>query len=87
MSNKMTKEQIKEFKQYLADKLGLYLKDIKNKTELAIDLGMDALDFIEIIMDCEVKFNIVIVDEEADKCITVNDFIGMLKDCRSGKQL
>jgi acyl carrier protein len=81
----MNKEQIKTFKQYLADKLGFYLKDIKNKTELAIDLGMDDLDFIEIIMYCEVKFNIVIVDEEADKCITVNDFIEMLKACRSSK--
>ena len=81
----MTKEQIKEFKQYLAHKLGFYLKDIKNKTELAIDLGMDDLDFIEIIMDCEVKFNIVVVDKEADKCVTVNYFIEMLKTCRSSK--
>ena len=81
----MTKGQIKEFKQYLADKLGFYLKDIKNKTELYTDLGMDDLDFIEIIIDCEVKFNIVIVDEEACKCITVKDFVKMLESCRNKK--
>lgn len=81
----MDKKQIKEFKNYLADKLGFSLNEVKNTSELAVDLGMDDLDFIEIIMDCEVKFNIVIVDEKADTCITVSDFVEMLKTCRIRK--
>tara|TARA_R110000851_G_C12852610_1_gene542997 strand:- start:54 stop:299 length:246 start_codon:yes stop_codon:yes gene_type:complete len=79
----MNKEQIEYFKQYLADKLGFDLNEVETGSDLALDLGMDDLDFVEIIMDCEVKFSIVIDDSKADECITVSDFIEMMKTCRS----
>ncbi|QQO97072.1 acyl carrier protein [Cellulophaga phage Nekkels_1] len=78
----MIEEQIKDFKKYLADKLGFKYKDIKNDSDLYIDLHVDSLDFIEIIMDSEIKFNINIIDKEAYQCDTVADFIELIKNSK-----
>lgn len=37
------------------------------------DYGMDSLDVIELIMDCEEVFNIEVSDEDAENCKTVGD--------------
>jgi acyl carrier protein len=43
------------------------------------DLGADSLDVIEIIMALEKEFAIAISDDEAEKCVTVQDAIDCVK--------
>lgn len=45
------------------------------------DLGADSLDRVELIMGMEEEFNIVISDQEAEKVLTVNDAIHLVKRC------
>lgn len=72
----MTQEQKTQLKQFIGDKLGYRLVEVTNKT-LFTDLGLDALDFIEIIMECERMYDIRIEDEIAEDCVTIGDFIKM----------
>ncbi len=45
------------------------------QTNLRKDLGMDSLDFVEIIMEAEKEFGINIPDDQVEKMITVNDLV------------
>lgn len=65
-------------KQLFSDKLDCDLNDIKDDTILFIDLGMDELDYIEIIMEIEERYDIYITDSEIDKCVTIKDFIDLV---------
>lgn len=61
----------------LMDMLGLDKKP-KLTDKLGDDLGADSLDAVEIIMECEVKFNIRIPDEEAENILTVQDMVNVV---------
>ena len=57
--------------QLVAEHFGL---DIVNEdNDLISDLGGDALDIIELVMELEEKFNIEISDDEAEHMRTVQD--------------
>ena len=47
-------------------------------SEIQNDLGADSLDAVELIMQCEDKFDIKIVDEEADQILTVEQMINLV---------
>lgn len=42
------------------------------------DLGIDSLDFVEIVTDFEQKFNIEITDEELMEIQTVGDILNLM---------
>ena len=44
------------------------------------DIGVDSLDFVELIMGIEEEFNIEIPDTEAEKVVTVGDVVEYIKD-------
>jgi acyl carrier protein len=79
----LSKEQIDDFMQYIGDKLGFHVSSINNKIDLEADLGADALDIIEIVMDSEKKYKIRIDDYELEKCNTVIDFIKLIEKSMS----
>ena len=43
------------------------------------DLTVDSLDCVEILMDCEKEFNLVIPDESAEACTTVKEICDMIE--------
>ncbi len=73
---KTTWERITEI---LFDHLGSDPVKIKLTDRLVEDLGADSLDMVEIVMSLEHEFAINIPDETADKLITVQDIVDLLK--------
>lgn len=50
-------------------------KEISMNQTLHEDLGLDSLDSVELIMECEKTWNIAITDEVAEKIKTVQDLV------------
>lgn len=72
-------ENFKEtFYGVLTDKLDVS-RDELTPEKLFYDLGADSLDMVELIMDFENTFGIIIPDEDIDKIITVGDAEKYLK--------
>lgn len=68
----------KEVKRIIEEKLGIdHYKEEDNFRE---DLGCDSLDMIEVIMECEREFNIVIPDSAFDSIKTIQDLIDYIKE-------
>lgn len=63
----------------IEDKLGASESDIKPEANLVTDLGADSLDTVELIMEVERQFGIVVSDEDAAKIKTVGDIINFLE--------
>lgn len=53
--------------------------EIKDTDSLREDIGMESIDFLDIIMQTEIMFDIKIEPEEAAKAKTVSDFISLVE--------
>jgi acyl carrier protein len=54
----------------VSENLGVSIDMVTPNAAFGLDLGA-SLDFVEMIMECEEKFQITIPDEDASKLITV----------------
>ena len=63
----------------LAKQFGKELSDIKLEMSIADDLAADSLDLMEIIMELESKFKVVIEDDEYNNSFTVKQIIDLIK--------
>jgi acyl carrier protein len=63
----------KKIQAAVAEVLGCDEADVTENAHLYDDLGADSLDAVEIVMAIEEAFDIVVSDEEADKCKTAGD--------------
>ena len=61
----------------ILDNKGYY--NAKPEDKLIDDLGLDSLDVVEVIMECERDFNVEIPDEEADRLTTVGQVVDYLE--------
>lgn len=61
--------------QILIDKLGIAESEITSDANLVKDLGIDSLDYAEIVMDFEQTFDIKIPDDDAEKLSTIGGAI------------
>lgn len=79
----MTEERKQEFfikvKSIIAKQLGLDETKISLQSKISDDLGADSLDATELVMALEEEFNIEILDEDAEKMLTVNDVLVYLE--------
>jgi acyl carrier protein len=74
----MTPNKIKrEVTSVLLD-MGIAEKAITEKANFSKDLGLDSLDFVEMVMELELRFNISIPTMEAEKICTVKQAIDYL---------
>ncbi|HLX91380.1 MAG TPA: acyl carrier protein [Puia sp.] len=64
-----------EVKTLVAEKLGIDEHEIGDGKSFADDFNMDSLDFYELIMSAEKKFNLRITDETAEKLRTVDSLV------------
>jgi acyl carrier protein len=62
----------------LAKQFGKELSDIKLEMSIADDLAADSLDLMEIIMELESKFKVVIEDDEYNNSFTVKQIIDLI---------
>lgn len=67
------------FNALLIDKLSVDVVELKPAATFK-DLGADSLDMVELIMDFEKEFHIVIPDDDAEKIITIGDAEQYLKE-------
>lgn len=58
--------------------MGIAEKAITEKANFSKDLGLDSLDFVEMVMEFELRFNISIPTTEAEKICTVKQAIDYL---------
>jgi acyl carrier protein len=63
----------------LSEKLGIDFHSIQDDASFEDDLGIDSLDFVEIIMEIEKKFKIKISDEESEKLRTIANITRLIK--------
>jgi acyl carrier protein len=63
----------------LSEKLGLDFHSIREDASFEDDLGVDSLDFVEIIVEIEKKFKIKISDEESEKLKTLKSITRLIK--------
>lgn len=88
------KEVEKVVKETIFEKMGEFTglnhaAEINNEDDLETDMGMDLLDFVEVVMGIEEKMDIRIPDDVfGDKSVdelTVGIFVDMLYDWVKGK--
>lgn len=66
-------ENFKEkFNALLTDKLNISLEELKPEAAF-FELGANSLDMVELIIEFEKAFAIIINDEEAERIVTVHD--------------
>jgi acyl carrier protein len=61
--------------QILVDKLGIAESEITPDANFIKDLGIDSLDYAEIVMEFEQTFNIRIPDDDAEKLQTFGEAV------------
>lgn len=59
----------------LSVKMGIPESEVSMDTNLSDDIGLDSLDQIEMSMEAEKLFNVVIPDDEAERFETVGDVV------------
>ena len=65
----------KEVKRIIEDKLGLRESDYELRSDFRMDLGCDSLDMLDLIMEIEKEFNIMIPDDDAYSINTVQQLM------------
>lgn len=68
-------DTLSKFKELLQEQLGTDDATVTLESRLAEDLGADSLDHVEITIAAEVEFEIEISDEDAERLLTVGDWI------------
>lgn len=63
----------------LCDRLQVSPRDIVGKSTLTDDLGADSLDRIEIAMDIEDEFGLMVSDEDAESFTTVDSIVQFIE--------
>lgn len=74
--SKMPKEEIqKTITNILVEKLGIASSEVTADASFIKDLGIDSLDYAELVMEFEQNFNIRIPDMDAEKLSTINQAV------------
>ena len=67
----------------LAEQFERGIEEITPSTDIALDLGADSLDLVELITELETEYNITVTDESIYSCKTVGELTeyieGLLK--------
>jgi acyl carrier protein len=69
---------LEKIKIIVAEQLNVKADEVKEESKFVEDLGADSLDVVELIMEFEEKFDILITDDEADQIITVKNAVDFI---------
>lgn len=64
--------------QILVDKLGIAETEVTEDANFVKDLGIDSLDYAELVMEFEQTFDIRIPDEDAEQLQTINQAVNYI---------
>lgn len=70
----------KKVTQILVDKLGIAASEITPDANFVKDLGIDSLDYAEIVMEFEQTFDIRIPDDDAEKLQTFGEAVKYIEN-------
>lgn len=68
-----------KIKALIVDQLDVDANDITENTNIRKDLGADSLDLVEMFMNFESEFDIIVDDDEAANLITIKDVIALIE--------
>ncbi len=63
----------------LVDKLGLAETEVTTDANFIKDLGIDSLDYAELIMEFEQAFDLKIPDNDAESLVTINQAVEYIR--------
>lgn len=66
--------------QILVDKIGILPSQITPDANLVKDLGVDSLDYAELVLEFEQAFDIKIPDQDAEKLQTISDAVRYIEE-------
>lgn len=69
-----------EVKEVISEYLGVIKETVNLKSRFNEDLGLDSLDFVELLIEIERKFGISIPDEVCSDFIIVNDLVNYVNN-------
>lgn len=72
--------------QILIDKLGIAESEVTPDANFVKDLGIDSLDYAEIVMEFEQTFDIRIPDDDAEKLQTFSEAVKYIENKLKEKQ-
>lgn len=64
----------------LVEKLGIAPTEVTPDANLIKDLGIDSLDYAELVMEFEQAFNIRIPDNDAEQLLTVDQAVSYIEN-------
>lgn len=74
----------KKIASILIDKLGIPESEVTPDASFARDLGIDSLDYAELVMEFEHAFDIKIPDEDAEKMQTIGEAVEYIRSKTKG---
>ncbi len=69
----------KKISSILTDKLGINASEITPDASFVKDLGIDSLDYAELVMEFEQTFDIKIPDDDAEKMQTIGQAVAYIE--------
>ena len=81
-----TEKISQEITRILIDKLGIAETEVTSDANFIKDLGIDSLDYAELVMEFEQAFDIRIPDNDAENLQTINQAIVYIKSKVNGKE-
>lgn len=69
----------------LVDKMGISPTEVTQEANFIKDLGIDSLDYAELVMEFEQAFDIKIPDSDAEKFTTIKDAVSYIDSKRNEK--
>ena len=76
--SKLTERDKVEIREVISKSSNVPLEGVTLESKLTDDLGMDSIDAVEVIMELEQKYNIIIPDAEFEAAKTVQDIINLV---------
>ena len=71
---------LETLKKLLAEELQIDPETVTLDAELASDLGLNSIELADLVMLCEDKFGVEIVDEDIHKFVTIADVVAYLEE-------
>ena len=75
----------KEVFSLVSEQLGVSLEEVSREKSFIEDLNADSLDLTELIMTAEERFNVEIMQEDAEKLRTVGDLVDYIANLKGPK--
>ena len=78
--------EFEKLQKIIAEVMNVSEEEIRPETTFVDDLGIDSLDFFQILIDLEETYDIHIDQQEAEEIVTIGDAVETLRRATKGKR-